>query len=147
MHLTDDAQPRRVLVVEDNRDCRETLCRLLTLAGFQVEHADDGQEGVRKALAWQPAAAVVDIGLPLLDGYEVARCLRKALDDRILLIAVTGYGRPEDQDLAFAAGFDHHLTKPANPDELVRLLHASRPERMQAVELPGPTGNARPNGE
>jgi CheY-like chemotaxis protein len=133
MHLTDEAQPRRVLVVEDNRDCRETLCFLLTLAGFQVEQAGDGQEGVRKALAWRPEVAVVDIGLPLLDGYEVARRLREALGRRILLIALTGYGQPEDQHRAFAAGFDHHLTKPANPDELVRLLKASRPERRQAV--------------
>jgi CheY-like chemotaxis protein len=67
---------------------------------------------------------VVDIGLPLLDGYEVARRLREALGSGILLIAVTGYGQPEDQSRAFAAGFDHHLTKPADPDDLVRLLKA-----------------------
>jgi CheY-like chemotaxis protein len=77
---------------------------------------------VRKALSWQPAAAVVDIGLPLLDGYEVASRLRQALDDRILLIALTGYGQPEDRSRAFAAGFDHHLTKPAEPADLLRLL-------------------------
>ena len=124
MHLTDDAQPRRVLVVEDNPDTRETLCLLLRLSGFQVEVAGDGLEGVRKALAWRPEAAVVDIGLPVLDGYEVARCLRQALADRILLVALTGYGQPEDRRRAFAAGFDHHLTKPADPDHLVRLLQA-----------------------
>jgi CheY-like chemotaxis protein len=124
MQRTDEAQPRRVLVVEDNPDARDTLCQLLKLSGFQVEHADDGQEGVRKALAWQPAAAVVDIGLPLLDGYEVARRLRAALGDRIRLIALTGYGQPEDRRRAFAAGFDHHLTKPAEPADLLRLLRA-----------------------
>ena len=124
MHRTDDAQPRRVLVVEDNRDCRETLCRLLELSGFQVEQASDGPEGLRKALAWRPEAAVVDIGLPLLDGYEVARCLREALGSRILLIALSGYGQSEDRCRVFAASFDHHLTKPADPDLLVRLLQA-----------------------
>jgi CheY-like chemotaxis protein len=67
---------------------------------------------------------VVDIGLPLLDGYEVARRLREALGSGILLIALTGYGQPEDRQRAFAAGFDHHFTKPANPNELVRLLKA-----------------------
>jgi CheY-like chemotaxis protein len=124
MHLTDNTRPCRVLVVEDNPDCRKTLCLLLTLNGFQVEQASDGQEGVRKALAWQPEAAVVDLGLPLLDGYEVARRLRAALDGRILLIALTGYCQPEDPNRAFAAGFDHHLIKPARPDDLVRLLQA-----------------------
>jgi CheY-like chemotaxis protein len=124
MHRINDARPRRVLVVEDNQDCRETLCRLLTLAGFQVEQAGDGAEGVRKALAWRPEAAVVDIGLPLLDGYEVARRLREALDGLIVLIALTGYGQPEDRSRAFAAGFDHHLIKPADPEHLVRLLRA-----------------------
>ena len=122
MPLTDNVPPRRVLVVEDHRDCRETLCRLLTLAGFQVEVAGDGREGLRKGLAWRPEAAVVDIGLPLLDGYQVARRLREALGSGILLIALTGYGQPEDRSRAFAAGFDHHLTKPAAPDDLVRLL-------------------------
>jgi CheY-like chemotaxis protein len=67
---------------------------------------------------------VVDIGLPLLDGYEVARRVREALDRPILLIALTGYGQPEDRSRAFAAGFDHHLTKPADPVHLVRLLKA-----------------------
>jgi two-component system CheB/CheR fusion protein len=124
MHLTDDAPSRRVLVVDDNSDCRETLCRLLRLSGFQVEQASDGQEGLRKALDWRPEAAVVDIGLPLLDGYEVARRLRKALDGLIVLIALTGYGQPEDRAQAFEAGFDHHLTKPADPEHLLRLLKA-----------------------
>jgi CheY-like chemotaxis protein len=133
MHGTDDDQTCRVLVVEDNRDCRETLCLMLRLSGFQVEQASDGEEGLRKALTWQPEAAVVDIGLPLLDGYEVARRLRHAFDDRLLLIALTGYGQPEDRQQAFAVGFDHHLTKPAHPEQLLRLLKASRTERLQAV--------------
>jgi CheY-like chemotaxis protein len=121
MHRTDDAQPR-VLVVEDNPACRDALCLLLRRSGFQVEVAGDGREGMRKGLAWRPEAAVVDIDLPVRDGYEVARCLRDALGGLILLIALTSYGQPEDRSRAFAAGFDHHLTKPADPAHLVRLL-------------------------
>jgi CheY-like chemotaxis protein len=127
MHRTDDARPCRVLVVEDNPDARDTLCLLLRLSGFQVEQARDGAEGVRKALAWRPEAAVVDIGLPLLDGYEVARRLRAGLDGLIVLIALTGYGQPEDRSRALAAGFDHHLTKPAKPGDLLRLLQTPTP--------------------
>jgi CheY-like chemotaxis protein len=127
MPRTDDARPRRVLVVEDNPDARDTLCLLLRLNGFQVEAAGDGPEGLRKALAWLPEAAVVDIGLPLLDGYEVARRLRAGLDGPLLLIALTGYGQPEDRRRALAAGFDHHLTKPAKPGDLLQLLQTPTP--------------------
>jgi CheY-like chemotaxis protein len=117
--------PRRVLVVEDNPDSRLTLCYLLKAWGFQVESASDGEEGVRRALAWRPESAVVDIGLPRLDGYEVARQVRAALDRGILLVALTGYAGEEDRRRAFAAGFDHHLPKPADLDELYRLLGAA----------------------
>jgi len=95
---------------------------LLETRGYCVQEAGDGQEGVRKALDWKPDVAVVDIGLPLLNGYEVARQVKAALDDRIRLIALTAYGRPEDRERAFQAGFDVHLTKPADPDELCRHL-------------------------
>ena len=76
---TDAPAPRRVLIVEDSPDGRAMLRLLLELYGFQVEEAADGRQGVEKALAWRPEAAVVDIGLPVLDGYEVARRLRAAL--------------------------------------------------------------------
>jgi CheY-like chemotaxis protein len=118
---------RRVLLVEDNPDGRETLRLLLELYGHIVEEAADGREGVEKALAWQPEVAVVDIGLPLLDGFEVARRLRAALGGHVLLIALTAYGQPEDIRLAFRAGFDHHLTKPADVGELLRLLQPGSP--------------------
>jgi CheY-like chemotaxis protein len=114
--------PRRVLVVEDNPDSRLSLLILLEMRGYDVEEAGDGLRGVRKALAWQPAVAVVDIGLPVFDGYAVARQLKAALGGSIRLIALTAYGRPEDRQRAFAAGFDVHLTKPADPDELCRHL-------------------------
>jgi two-component system, sensor histidine kinase len=113
---------RRVLLVEDNPDGRTMLRLLLELYGHIVEEAADGLDGVEKALAWRPEVAVVDIGLPLLDGYEVARRLKAALGGRVVLIALTAYGKPEDIRRAFEAGFDYHLTKPADVEELLRLL-------------------------
>jgi CheY-like chemotaxis protein len=113
---------RRLLLVEDNPDGRDTLRLVLELSGFEVEVAEDGVAGLRLALSWRPDAAVVDIGLPLLDGYEVARRIRETLDGHIFLVALTGYGRDEDRRRAFQAGFDVHLTKPADLDELARLL-------------------------
>jgi signal transduction histidine kinase len=113
---------RRVLVVEDNPDGRETLRMMLEMWGHRVEVAADGQQGVDQALALRPEVALVDIGLPLLDGYEVARRVRAALGRDIFLIALTGYGQPHDFRRAFEAGFDAHLVKPAEPEELHELL-------------------------
>ncbi|HZY84535.1 MAG TPA: response regulator [Gemmataceae bacterium] len=115
---------RRVLVVEDNADSREMLRFVLGIWGHQVEVAGDGEQGVAKALDWGPEVAILDIGLPLLDGYEVARRVRAVLGGRVLLIALTGYGSDEDRQRAFSAGFDAHLTKPADPEELRRLVVA-----------------------
>jgi CheY-like chemotaxis protein len=120
-----DARPRRILVVEDNPDGRETLCTLLELLGHQVVAATNGVEGVEKALAWHPEVALVDIGLPILDGYDVAQRLRAALGREIVLVACTAYGRPEDVRRARAAGFDGHLVKPLDLDALVRWLLVS----------------------
>jgi two-component system, sensor histidine kinase len=117
-----NAVPRRVLVVEDNPDSRESLRMVLELYGYRVEVAEDGRQGVEMALAWGPDAAVVDIGLPLLDGYAVARRVRAALGANIRLIALTGYAQYSDRQRAFEAGFDAHLTKPTDLDELSRLL-------------------------
>jgi CheY-like chemotaxis protein len=119
---TEAASSRRVLVAEDNSDGRRMLCWLLRLWGHRVEEARDGPEAVRKALEYQPEVAVVDIGLPEFDGYEVARRLKAALNGRVVLIALTSYGGPEDVRRAFDAGFDAHLTKPADLDELSRLV-------------------------
>jgi signal transduction histidine kinase/ActR/RegA family two-component response regulator len=117
---------QRVLIVEDNRDGRETLRQLLQLWGYQVEVAADGKEGVARALAGRPDVALVDIGLPVLDGYQVARQLRSSLGNSIFLSALTGYGQPEDRRRAFEAGFDAHMVKPVDPDELSRLLLGAR---------------------
>jgi CheY-like chemotaxis protein len=122
--LSEPSIARRILVVEDNREGLEMLCLLLEGWGHRVEKAQDGLQGIQKALAWQPEVAVVDIGLPILDGYEVARQVRAALQDRIYLIALTGYCQADDRRRAFEAGFDVHLGKPADLDELSRLLTA-----------------------
>jgi CheY-like chemotaxis protein len=108
--------------VEDHPDARESLRLLLVFWGHQVEVAADGLRGIQVALAWKPEVAIVDIGLPILDGYEVARQLRAALDVPIRLIALTAYGSPEDIRRAHEAGFDIHLAKPADPGEIRHLL-------------------------
>ena len=124
----DECAPRRVLVVEDSPDAATSLRLLLELSGHQVRVAYTGPEGLAEAEAWRPEAVVCDIGLPGMDGYEVARRLRRTAGlEGVLLVALTGYGREEDRQRAFAAGFDHHLTKPADPDEVRRLLAAGRP--------------------
>jgi CheY-like chemotaxis protein len=115
-------ETRKVLVVEDNPDSRAMLQALLKLCGHEVEVAADGRAGVVKALDWQPEVAVVDIGLPYLDGNEVARRVRAALGADIRLIALTAYSAPEDRRRAAEAGFDFFLAKPADPDHLCRLV-------------------------
>ena len=110
---------RSVLVVEDNGDAREMMRYLLKLAGHDVHEAADGAAAVATALDLQPDVAIVDIGLPGIDGYEVARRLRLAPGgDRFTLIALTGYGQPEDRERAEQAGFDAFLVKPIDPDAL-----------------------------
>jgi CheY-like chemotaxis protein len=113
---------RRILLIEDDPDNRDTLQMVIETWGHQVETAENGQVGVQKALAWQPDAAVVDINLPILDGHQVAQRVRQAFGDRIRLIALTAYSQPEDRRRAMASGFDFFLTKPADLEELERLL-------------------------
>ncbi len=117
---------KRVLVIEDNDDVRETLTALLHAWGYAVEAAVDGLDGVARLLAARPYCALVDLGLPGLDGCEIARRVRAAPGGRrVLLIALSGYGRSRDRRAALDAGFDEHLVKPVEPDELMqRLLEA-----------------------
>ena len=114
--------PCHVLIVEDNPDGRESLRMLLELLGCQVEVAADGFEGVRKALAGHPGLALIDIGLPGLDGYQVAGQLRDALDGDILMVACTAYGSADARRRVELAGFDGHLIKPLDLDELTPWL-------------------------
>jgi CheY-like chemotaxis protein len=116
------ASGRDVLIVEDNVDAREMLRAVLEMDGHRVKAAGDGLAGVEVAVATPPEIALIDIGLPGIDGYEVARRLRQRLGDRVLLVALTGYGQPEDRRQARAAGFDAHLLKPIDPDALSEVL-------------------------
>ncbi len=120
--------PRRILVVEDSDDIRTTLQEILEDLGHQVEVAADGVQGAQMLAARPPDLAFVDVGLPGLDGYEVARRGRAAPGgDRPFLVALTGYGGAEDRQRAQQAGFDLHLTKPLDVDDLPAVLRMSRP--------------------
>ena len=95
-----------------------------TKKGFTFEAVEDGIKGVETALRTLPDVALVDIGLPGLNGYDVAKKIRAGIGgDRIILIAVTGYGLPADKQRAFDAGFDEHLTKPADINELITIFN------------------------
>ncbi len=119
---------RRVLVIEDNDDAREMLCTALRLIGHEVHEAVDGKTGLELATELRPDVALIDVGLPGLDGYEVARRLG-AVEGResMRLIAITGYGQLEDRRRALDAGFDAHVTKPVAPDRLAELIDAGTP--------------------
>lgn len=123
-HATPDVPTsKRVLVVEDNRDAAETLGDLLEMAGHEVEIALTGLAGVEAARRFRPQVVLCDIGLPGMDGYEVAARLRRESGLPVeRLIAITGYGQEEDRSRSRAAGFDHHLTKPVDPRALLDLL-------------------------
>lgn len=124
--------PRRVLVVDDNVDAAHSLATWLELNGHQVHVAHDGAAALEMATAERPEVVVLDIGLPVMNGFDVARRLREQRGDAPtpLLIALTGWGQPEDRRRSFEAGFDAHLVKPVEPtalDELLRSLTDDRP--------------------
>jgi CheY-like chemotaxis protein len=117
------ARPRRVLLIEDSEDAREMLRMMLELAGHVVYDAADGIRGLELLNAVRPDAAIIDIGLPGLDGYQVARKIRAEPHGRgMLLLALTGYDAAGDAARASEHGFDYHLIKPVDPDRLARLL-------------------------
>jgi CheY-like chemotaxis protein/two-component sensor histidine kinase len=121
-----ESRPLVVLVVEDNPDAREMLHAWLEELGHRVYTARDGIEGLDLARTLRPDVALVDIGLPGLDGYQVAESLRASSEGRdTMLVAITGYGRPEDSARAREAGFDAHLVKPVQPEQLARLIDGS----------------------
>jgi PAS domain S-box-containing protein len=113
---------RRVLIIEDNDDARQMLRHLLDHAGHEVHESAEGADGLARALALSPDAVIVDIGLPGLDGYSIARRLREAGPPGVLLVAITGYGQDGDRQRSREAGFDVHLTKPIDPLVLDALL-------------------------
>ena len=126
--MTVPSQRAHILVVEDNPDSREMLKALLEGAGHQVRVANDGPGGVEAARLHRPDLALIDLGLPGFDGYEVARQIRRDLGRNIRLIAVTGYGQAEDRHMTAEAGFDMHLVKPVSPEQLDQAI--SGPARL-----------------
>ncbi|TFW15461.1 response regulator [Massilia arenosa] len=133
-HLDDEAGGMRsVLLIEDNDDGRDMMASMLTSFGYEVRCAADGLQGVSMAAADLPDVALVDIGLPGIDGYEVARRLRADAGTRgIRLIALTGYGQAEDNRRVLEAGFDVHLVKPVQMDELLEAINQAVPHVVRA---------------
>ncbi|HYD74436.1 response regulator [Ramlibacter sp.] len=118
---------RRVLVVEDNPDGLETLVALLSMLGHVVEGAADGREAVERAAGFQPDVVLLDLGLPVMDGFDVARQLRR--DPRmagVFIAALTGWGSEADRQRTAEAGFDAHLTKPVELAALETVLSRTR---------------------
>jgi CheY-like chemotaxis protein len=120
--LKPESQYRCVLVVDDNADSAETMAEMLKMWGHEVHTAHDGPGALEAARAQQPDAVLLDLGLPIMDGYETARRLRQEGLAGKLLIAVTGFGSAEDRRRAAEAGFDTHLVKPVSPEALRKVL-------------------------
>jgi len=113
--------PLKILVADDNKDVAETLTVMLEMMGHEVETASDGEQAVTAAETFRPDVALLDIGMPKKNGYDAAKEIQERLPSA-MLIAATGWGQREDLRRAAAAGFDHHLTKPIDPERLARLL-------------------------
>jgi two-component system CheB/CheR fusion protein len=121
----DTGRPRRVLVIDDNRDAAQSLKEVLEVSGHQVETAHDGPSGLERARAFNPDVVICDIGLPQMDGYQVARALRAEEElSGVYLVALTGYNSAEDLQRSVEAGFDRHITKPPIIEDLDRLVTA-----------------------
>jgi CheY-like chemotaxis protein len=124
--------PRRVLIVDDNVDGATAVGALLEMDGHQVRTVHDGREVLRTAAEFRPDVVVMDIEMPHVDGYALARALRSRPETvASLLLAYTGFGQPADASRAFEAGFDHHLVKPADPDALRALVSLGPQARFQ----------------
>lgn len=112
-----------MLVVDDNHDAADTLAMLLRLSGQDVRTAYSGAEALEKAQAQGPDMILLDIGMPGMDGYEVARRVRQQPGlESVTMVALTGWGQEDDRRRTKEAGFDHHLVKPVEPEALARLL-------------------------
>jgi CheY-like chemotaxis protein len=131
---------RSILIIEDHDDAREALRALLELEGHHVAAAATGPRGLEMATQHPPEVALVDIGLPEVDGYEVARRLRGLGARCPYLIALTGYGQPDDVKRARDAGFDAHLLKPVDPDALASALRRISAGPTRGIPGPGSRG-------
>jgi CheY-like chemotaxis protein len=122
-----ESETWRIVIVEDNRDVRDLLTLKLRKLGHEVIGASDGPEGLQRIMEAKPDLALVDLGLPGMDGFEVANQARHQLGDAVVLVAVSGFGQPDDVRRALEAGFDEHLTKPADVDDIESLLQRLPP--------------------
>jgi CheY-like chemotaxis protein len=117
---------RRILIADDNRDAAESLATLLQLDGHDVTIVHDGQAALAAVQTGHPDIALLDIGMPILSGYEVARQVRQgSLGRTVTLVAVTGWGQDSDKARALAAGFNHHFTKPIETERLNDLIRST----------------------
>lgn len=131
--LMQPTESLRILVVDDNVDAAETLALYLDRIGHTTRLAHDGERALRLAEELRPHVVLLDLGLPQLDGYEVALGIRaEPWGQDVLICAITAWGRPSDHDISRAAGIDHHLLKPVDPELLVTLIREARSARSHA---------------
>ena len=119
--------PRRILVVDDNADAADSLAMLLEVRGDEVRIAYDGLEALETEGAFKPQVVLLDIGMPKLSGYDVARRIRESRGSHVLIVAITGWGQEDDRSRARDAGFSHHFTKPVDFEMLLDLIEREAP--------------------
>jgi CheY-like chemotaxis protein len=117
-----DQRKLRILIVDDNQDTVTSCALLLKLIGHEVETAHDGPTALQRARDFKPQVLFLDIGLPGMNGYDVARTLRQEGFEQETMVAISGYGQAEDRQRSLEAGFDHHLVKPVDQDSLISIL-------------------------
>ena len=123
------AKARRVLVVDDNQDAADSLAMLLGVRGEEVRIAYDGAQALEVERDFKPDVVLLDIGLPAVSGYDVAERIRAKRGDKVLIVAITGWGQEKDLRRAEDAGIDHHFTKPVDFEALVALIERAAPSR------------------
>ena len=126
------AKARRVLVVDDNQDAADRLAMLLGVRGEEVRIAYDGAQALEVERDFKPDVVLLDIGLPAVSGYDVAERIRGKRGDKVLIVAITGWGQEKDLRRAEDAGIDHHFTKPVDFEALVALIERAAPSRRTA---------------
>ena len=119
--------PRRILVVDDNADAADSLGMLFEVRGDEVRIAYGGIEALATEVAFKPAVVLLDIGMPKLSGYDVARRIRDARGASVLIVAITGWGQEDDRQRARDAGIDHHFTKPVDFESLADIIDREAP--------------------
>jgi CheY-like chemotaxis protein len=119
--------PRRILVVDDNADAADSLGMLLEVRGDEVRIAYDGLEALEAEGEFKPEVVLLDIGMPKISGYDVARRIRESRGTDVLIVAITGWGQEDDRQRAREAGFNHHFTKPVDFEMLLALIDREAP--------------------